>query len=38
MKRFFRNFAFAAFGVSILCLALGVAMLVWTATAVKWIS
>lgn len=36
MKRFFRNFAFAAFGVSILCLALGVAMLVWTATAMKW--
>ena len=38
MKRFFRHFAFAAFGVSILCLALGVAMLIWTATAMKWIS
>ena len=38
MKRFFRHFAFAAFGVSILCLALGIAMLIWTATAMKWIS
>lgn len=38
MKRFFRHFAFAAFGISILCLALGVAMLIWTATAMKWIS
>ena len=38
MKRFFRHFAFAAFGVSVLCLALGVAMLIWTATAMKWIS
>lgn len=38
MKRFFRNFTFAAFGVSILCLALGLAVLIWTATAVKWIS
>lgn len=38
MKRFFRHFAFAAFGVSILCLALGTAMLIWTATAMKWIS
>ena len=26
MKRFFRHFAFAAFGVSILCLALGIAI------------
>ena len=38
MKRFFRHFAFAAFGVSILCLALGITMLIWTATAMKWIS
>ena len=38
MKRFFRHFAIAAFGVSILCLALGIAMLIWTATAMKWIS
>lgn len=38
MKRFFRNFDIAALGASILCLALGIAMLVWTTNAVKWIS
>lgn len=29
MKRFFHNFRFAMFGVSILCIALGVAVLLW---------
>lgn len=36
MKRFFRNFPFAAFGVSLLCIALGTAVLLWPDDAMKW--
>ena len=35
MKRFFRNFRFAMFGVSILCILLGLAVIVWPANAMK---
>ena len=35
MKRFFHNFKFAMFGVSILCIALGLAVLIWPEYAKK---
>ena len=35
MKRFFRNFRFAMFGVSLLCIALGLAILLWPEYAKK---
>ena len=35
MKRFFRNFRFAMLGVSILCIALGLAVLLWPENAMK---
>ena len=35
MKRFFRNFRFAMLGVSILCIALGMAVLLWPDQAMK---
>ena len=36
MKRFIRNFPFAAFGVSILCILLGLTVLIWPDDAMKW--
>ena len=35
MKRFFHNFKFAMFGVSLLCIALGLAVLIWPEYAKK---
>jgi len=35
MKRFFRNFHFAVFGVSILCILLGLAVILWPDSAMK---
>lgn len=37
MKRFFQNFRFASFLISLLCIALGLAMLVWPDYAMKFL-
>ena len=37
MKRFFQNFKFASFLISLLCIALGLAMLIWPDHAVKFL-